>query len=68
MSVVTAKLKGEAAKWMITLHNEDTPELRDAGRFLGELQARFEDEAKTQQVEGEIRELKQRGWPVNQYI
>lgn len=68
VNMVEANLKGEAAEWVGTLHDEDAPELRDAGMFLWELRIKFEDEAKAQWAEGEIRELNQRGQPMKEYI
>lgn len=67
VNAVAANLEREAEEWVATLHDE-APKRRDAGMFLGELWARFKDEAKAQQAEGEIRELKQRGRPVKEYI
>lgn len=52
VSKITAKLEEEAAEWVATIHDEGAPELRDAGRFLGELKMKFENEAKVQQAEG----------------
>lgn len=46
VSTITAKHEEEAAEWVATIHNENALELRDAGRFLGELRMRFENEAK----------------------
>lgn len=43
MKVVMLALKGTAGRWMVTLHNSDSPELRNFTWFMTALQWQFED-------------------------
>lgn len=65
---VTMVLTGEAVDWVADLHSEHARELTNVGMFLESLMGRFEDETRTQGVEGEIAAIKQRGRSAKEYI
>lgn len=60
---ITTILTGEAADWVADLHSDHAQELTDVGMFLEGLRAHFKDDTRTQQAEGELVSLKQRGHP-----
>lgn len=64
---ITTVLRGEAADWVADLYSDHARELTDIGLFLESLRARFEDDSQTQQAEGELVSLKQRGRPARDY-
>lgn len=65
---ITTGLRGEAADWAADLHSDHARELVDVGLFLEGLRARFEDESRVQQAEGELVSLRQRGRPAKEYV
>lgn len=43
VNAVTSNLDGDAAGWLVSLHDEGTPELQDLDAFMQMLQNIFED-------------------------
>lgn len=65
---ITTVLMGEAADWVADLHSDHAHDLTDVGLFLEGLRAQFEDDSRTQQAEGELVTLNQRGRPAKDYV
>lgn len=67
MAVVVA-MEGEATDWVADLYGDHAVALGDVGLFLAALQERFEDSTRSQQAEGELFAVRERGRPVTEYI
>lgn len=62
--VVTLALEGAAARWMVTLHSADAPELWNFNYFMMALHCHLA----YQKAHDRIRTVKQGCWPVTEYI
>lgn len=65
---ITAVMEEKVVDWVADLYGEHTEELGDLSLFLAALQERFEDTTSSQQAEGELLAVRQRGRPVKEYI
>lgn len=65
---ITNVLTREAADWVADLHSDHARELVDIGLFLEALCSRFEDDTRTQALEGELVALKQKVHSAREYI
>lgn len=68
IQAITENFEGEAVEWMNQLHNKDAPELGNIDAFQQDLRARFKGESQAQEVEAEIREIKQKGHLAKEYV
>lgn len=57
--MVSLALEGAAARWMITLHNANAPELRNLNCFMTVLRWQFKDLVADQKARGCIRTIRQ---------
>ncbi|XP_060541565.1 zinc finger protein 213-like [Pantherophis guttatus] len=65
--VVTLALEGAAARWMVTLHNANAPELWNFDHFMTALRRRFEDPLADRKARDRIKVVRQGRRPVAEY-
>lgn len=68
VDAIVANLEGEAAEWVMGLHDEGAPELGDPNAFLGELRVCFGDNMQAWNAEFEIHTIRQGSRLVTEYI
>lgn len=65
---VAANLEGDAARWLVSLHEGKAPELGDLNAFMQILCGWFKYPMAVHCAETHIHTLKQGKWPVVEYI
>lgn len=68
MDAIVTNLEGEAAEWVMGLHDKEAPKLGDCDAFLGELRNCFGDNTQVKLAEFEICAIRQGSRPVTEYI